>query len=62
MKKIVTTYPNVEKLSKTFGVSIISVYKALRFVTQGERPDKIRQAALNMGATLLESKSLTNKN
>ena len=55
MKKIVTTYPNVEKLSKTFGVSIISVYKALRFVTQGDRPDKIRQAALNMGATLLTS-------
>lgn len=55
MKKIVTTYSNVEKLSKAFGVSIISVYKALRFVTQGERPDKIRQAAMNMGATLLKS-------
>jgi len=55
MKKIVTTKTNVEMLSKTFGVSINSIYKALRFTTQGDRPDKIRQAALNMGATLLKS-------
>lgn len=55
MKKIVTTYATVEKLSKTFGVSIISVYKALRFATKGDRPDKIRQAALAMGAVLLKS-------
>ena len=55
MKKIVTTKTNVEKLASTFSVSINSVYKALRYQTKGERPDKIRQAALNMGATLLTS-------
>lgn len=55
MKKIVTTKTNVEKLARAFSVSINSVYKALRYQTQGERPDKIRQAALNMGATLLTS-------
>ena len=55
MKKIIATQDCIKKLQNLFGVSRVSVYKALRFKTQGERPDKIRQAALNMGATLLKS-------
>lgn len=55
MKKIVTEYKNIEKLSKIFGVSVNSIYKALRYETSGDRPNKIRSAALNMGATKLTS-------
>ena len=57
MKKIVTEYKNIEKLSKIFGVSVNSVYKALRYDTKGDRPNKIRAAALNMGATKLTSEN-----
>lgn len=60
MKKIVTTNENIEKLSKIFGVSTRSVYKALRYDTSGDRPNKIRTAALNMGATKLTSESSSN--
>lgn len=60
MKKIVTTNENIQKLSKTFGVSINSIYKALRYETKGDRPDKIRVMALNMGATKLTSESNNN--
>ena len=60
MKKIVTTNENIEKLSKIFGVSTRSVYKALRYDTSGDRPDKIRVAAMNMGATKLTSESSSN--
>lgn len=60
MKKIVTEYKNIEKLSKIFGVSVNSVYKALRYDTKGDRPNKIRTAALNMGATKLTSESSSN--
>lgn len=57
MKKIVTEYKNVEKLSKIFDVSVVSVYKALRYETKGDRPNKIRAAAMNMGATKLTSEN-----
>lgn len=60
MKKIVTTNENIEKLSKIFGVSTRSVYKALRYDTSGDRPNEIRTAALNMGATKLTSESSSN--
>lgn len=56
MKKIVTNYEVIEKLSKIFGVSIQSVYAALRFKTSGERPDKIRKAAINHGAAIIDTK------
>ena len=57
MKKIVTTQANIENLSKIFDVSTRSIYKALRYETQGDRPDKIRVAALKMGATKLTSEN-----
>lgn len=57
MKKIVTTNENIEKLSKIFDVSTRSIYKALRYETKGDRPDKIRVAALKMGATKLTSEN-----
>ena len=57
MKKIVTTKGNIENLSKIFDVSTRSVYKALRYETKGDRPNKIRTAALNMGATKLTSEN-----
>ena len=57
MKKIVTTKDNIENLSKIFGVSVNSVYKALRYDTKGDRPNKIRAAAMNMGATKLTSEN-----
>ena len=57
MKKIVTEYKNIEKLSKIFGVSVNSVYKALRYDTKGDRPNRKRTAALNMGATKWSSEN-----
>lgn len=57
MKKIVTSSTNIEKLSKTFGVSITSIYKALRYETHGQRPERIRTAAINLGATKLTSEN-----
>lgn len=57
MKKIVTSSENIKKLSKTFGVSITSIYKALRYATKGQRPERIRAAAINLGATKLTSES-----
>jgi len=57
MKKIVTTKDNIENLSKIFDVSTRAVYKALRYETKGDRPNKIRTAALNMGATKWSSEN-----
>lgn len=57
MKKIVTSSHNIEKLSKTFGVSVTSIYKALRYETHGQRPDRIRSAAISMGAIKLTSEN-----
>ena len=57
MKKIVTTKDNIENLSKIFDVSTRAVYKALRYETKGDRPNRIRTAALNMGATKWSSEN-----
>lgn len=45
----------VQKLAKQFGVTESTVRLAMRFVTEGERPERIRKEALeNYGAVLVK--------
>lgn len=48
----------VAKLAKRFGVSDTTVRAALRFATEGERPDLIRMVALKEYGCVLRKKPI----
>ena len=48
----------VAKLAKRFGVSDTTVRAALRFATEGERPDLIRKTALKEYGCVLRKKPI----
>lgn len=48
----------VAKLAKRFGVSDNTIRAALRFATEGERPDLIRKTALKEYGCMLRKKPI----
>lgn len=48
----------VQKLAKSFKVSVVTVRSALRFATEGELPDRIREHALKYYNCVLIKKPL----
>ena len=61
--KILYERGTIVKLAKRFGVTEATVRLALRFATEGEQPDLIRQIAINEYGCLLQKKQIviTNK-
>lgn len=53
-KKITIPRKQTERLHKLFGVSQNSVYNALRYETNSERSQAIREAAFNTGKAKVE--------
>lgn len=51
----------IPKLAKRFGVTENTVRNALRFTTEGDQPDLIRQTALNEYGCVISKKPITNK-
>lgn len=49
----------IAKLATRFGVTDATVRLALRFVTEGEQPDLIRQVALREYGCVLQRKPIT---
>ena len=49
MKRIIVDYGTVSELYKTFGVSMVTVRRALRYQTDTELARKIRALALKKG-------------
>lgn len=45
-KRIVVPMGNVKRIAEALGVSDQAVRNALRYITQGEQPDRIRKEAL----------------
>lgn len=45
-KKIIVPFGAVQKIAKEIGCSDQSVRNALRFITSGDQPDKIRKEAI----------------
>ena len=51
--RIIVPQGNINKIAKHFGVSRECVSRALKFITQGDRPDNIRKEALtNYGGSV----------
>ena len=48
----------VQKMAKAMGVSEGTIRNALRFVTEGEQPDKIRKEAIELYGCALVSKPI----
>ena len=56
--KILYERGTVVKLAKRFGVTEATVRLALRFATEGEQPDLIRQVALKEYGCVLQRKPI----
>ena len=54
MKRIIVDYGTVSELCKTFGVSMVTVRRALRYQTDTELAGKIRTLAMKKGGTELD--------
>lgn len=49
-QKVISTHPSVRhQLAAEFGLTYETVSKACKFLTFGDRPDAIRQRALELG-------------
>lgn len=52
-KRIIVPTGNVKRIAKAVGVSDQAVRNALRFITEGEQPDRIRREAMeNYGGAI----------
>ncbi|MCI5706070.1 MAG: hypothetical protein MR298_01875 [Odoribacter sp.] len=56
--KILYEKGTVQKMAKAMGVSEGTIRNALRFVTEGEQPDKIRKEAIELYGCALVSKPI----
>lgn len=54
MKRIIVNYGTVTELCRTFGVSMVTVRRALRYETSTELAGKIRALAMKKGGTELD--------
>lgn len=54
MKRIIVDYGTVSELCKTFGVSMVTVRRALRYQTDTELAGKIRALAMKKGGVELD--------
>ena len=53
--QIIVPFGNKKKMSQEFGVSMETIRKALKFMTESEEANRIRREALaNYGGTLIE--------
>lgn len=54
MKRIIVDYGTVSELCKAFGVSMVTVRRALRYETSTELAGKIRALAMKKGGVELD--------
>lgn len=61
MKRIIVNYGTVSELCKTFGVSMVTVRRALRYETSTELAGKIRALAMKKGGVELDEQPKNQK-
>lgn len=61
MKRIIVDYGTVSELCKTFGVSMVTVRRALRYETSTELAGKIRALAMKKGGVELDEQPKNQK-
>lgn len=61
MKRIIVDYGTVSELCKTFGVSMVTVRRALRYQTDTELAGKIRTLAMKKGGVELDEQPKNQK-
>lgn len=61
MKRIIVDYGTVSELCRTFGVSMVTVRRALRYETSTELAGKIRALAMKKGGVELDEQPKNQK-
>ncbi|MBR3797834.1 MAG: hypothetical protein IKK36_02805 [Bacteroidales bacterium] len=61
MKRIIVDYGTVTELCRTFGVSMVTVRRALRYETSTELAGKIRALAMKKGGVELDEQPKNQK-
>jgi DeoR/GlpR family transcriptional regulator of sugar metabolism len=61
MKRIIVDYGTVTELCRTFGVSMVTVRRALRYETSTELAGKIRAVAMKKGGVELDEQPKNQK-
>lgn len=61
MKRIIVDYGTVSELCKTFGVSMVTVRRALRYETSTKLAGKIRALAMKKGGVELDEQPKNQK-